>query len=132
MLEVATERMFAEPSILETIVSVTLVLRLYESAGGSAPSATPEAAEAVPGESSAGAESAAVVPALSPSREGQETSLPQPAETAAPTAVVTTFDAAVGVVEEVGPSSPRSVAAGADEVPVTGELAADLQERVAP
>jgi hypothetical protein len=69
---------------------------------------------------------------LSPSREGQETSLPQLAETAAPTAVVTTFDVVVGVVGEAGPSSPRSVAAGADEVLVTGELTADLQERVAP
>jgi hypothetical protein len=40
MLEVATERMFAEPSILETIVSVTLAQRQYESAGGTAPPAT--------------------------------------------------------------------------------------------
>jgi hypothetical protein len=37
MLEVATERMFIEPSILETIALVTLALRQYESAGGSAP-----------------------------------------------------------------------------------------------
>jgi hypothetical protein len=76
MLEVATERMFAEPSILETIASVTLALRQYESAGGSAPPAVPEATEAVPEESAAGAESVAVVPAPSPTREGQETSLP--------------------------------------------------------
>jgi hypothetical protein len=37
MLEVATEQMFAESSILDTIVSVTLALCQYESAGVSAP-----------------------------------------------------------------------------------------------
>jgi hypothetical protein len=37
LLEVATERMFAEPTILETIASVASVLRQYGSVGGSAP-----------------------------------------------------------------------------------------------
>jgi hypothetical protein len=37
MLEVATERMFAELSILDTITSVASALRQYEGAGGSAP-----------------------------------------------------------------------------------------------
>jgi hypothetical protein len=37
LLEAATERMFTEPTILETIASVALALRQYESAGGSAP-----------------------------------------------------------------------------------------------
>jgi hypothetical protein len=36
MLEAATKRMFAEPSILDTIASVVLVLRQYEGVGGSA------------------------------------------------------------------------------------------------
>jgi hypothetical protein len=38
MLEVATERMFAESSILETIVSVSRALHQYERARGFAPS----------------------------------------------------------------------------------------------
>jgi hypothetical protein len=63
MLEVATERMFAEPSILKTIASVTLALRQYEGAGSSAPPAAPEVAEATPEEPVVGAELAAVVPA---------------------------------------------------------------------
>jgi hypothetical protein len=37
MLEVATERMFVEPSILETIALVTLVLHQYERVGGLLP-----------------------------------------------------------------------------------------------
>jgi hypothetical protein len=37
LLEAATERMFAEPTILETIASVVSALRQYESAGGAAP-----------------------------------------------------------------------------------------------
>jgi hypothetical protein len=45
LLEAATERMFAEPTILETIASVVSALRQYESAGGSAPPSTPEVAE---------------------------------------------------------------------------------------
>jgi hypothetical protein len=36
------------------------------------------------------------------------------------------------VVREAGSSSPRPVAAGADEVIGSDELAADLQERIAP
>jgi hypothetical protein len=76
MLEVATERMFVEPSILETIASVTSALRQYDGASGSATSATPEAAERVLEESAAGAESAAVVSAPSPTREDHGASLP--------------------------------------------------------
>jgi hypothetical protein len=75
MLEVATERMFIESSILETIASVASALRQYEGAGGSAPPVALEAAEAVR-ESAAGAESVTVVPAPPPTREGQEASLP--------------------------------------------------------
>jgi hypothetical protein len=37
VLDVTTERMFAEPSILEMIVSVSQVLHQYEHAGGFAP-----------------------------------------------------------------------------------------------
>jgi hypothetical protein len=48
VLEVATERMFAEPTILETIASVSWALHQYERADGFAPSATPEAVGTVP------------------------------------------------------------------------------------
>jgi hypothetical protein len=71
MLEVATERMFAEPSILETIASVSRALHQYKRAGSFAPPAALEAVEAVPEEST-------VVSA--PTSEGQEVSLPQPIE----------------------------------------------------
>jgi hypothetical protein len=128
MLEVVMERMFAEPSILETIVSVTLVLREYESAGGSAPPATSEAAEAVPAEPAAGAESAAAVPTPPPTREGQEAFLPQPAEAAAAAAA----DATMDIVEEAEPSSPRPVAAAAEEVPAPDKPTATPQKHVAP
>jgi hypothetical protein len=76
VLEVATERMFVELTILETIVLVSQALHQYEHAGGFAPSATPEAAEAVPEESAAGTESVAAVSAPPPTSEGQEVSLP--------------------------------------------------------
>jgi hypothetical protein len=48
VLVVATERMFTEPTIMETIASVSKVLLKYERAGGFAPHATPGAPEAVP------------------------------------------------------------------------------------
>jgi hypothetical protein len=76
MLEVATERMFTEPSILETIASVATALRQYEGASGSAPPAAPEAAEGVLEEPATGAESVAIVSASSPTREDQGASLP--------------------------------------------------------
>jgi hypothetical protein len=69
LLEAATKQMFAEPTILETITSVVSVLRQYESAGCSAPSAAPEAAKGALKESTAGAESATVASAPSLTRE---------------------------------------------------------------
>jgi hypothetical protein len=61
VLEVATERMFAEPTIMETITSVSQALHRYERAGGFAPSAALEAAEAVPKGSAVGTESFAAM-----------------------------------------------------------------------
>jgi hypothetical protein len=128
MLEVATERMFAEPSILETIASVVSALCQYEGAGGSAPPAASEATEAVPKKYATNVESAAVVPASPPTKEGQKASLPQPAEAAASAAAATAADAAVGVVGEAGPSSPRPIV---DEVLMLGEPAVAPHEHVA-
>jgi hypothetical protein len=132
MLEVATDRMFAEPSILDTIASVASALRQYDGAGGSAPPVAPEAAEGVLEESAAGAESVVVVSTSSPTREGQGASLPQPAEAVASAPAATMADVAEGVVREAGPSSPRPVAAAAEEVLMPGEPAAGPQEHVAP
>jgi hypothetical protein len=132
MLEVSTERMFTESSILETIASVLLALCQYMSAGCSAPPTTSEAVEAVPEESTAGAELAVVLPAPSPTREGQEASLPLPAEVAESTADAIAADVMADVVGEAEPSSPRPVASAAEEVPVPDEPAATPQEHVAP
>jgi hypothetical protein len=132
MLEVTTERMFAGLSILETIMSVTLALRQYDGAGGSAPPPMLEVAEAVPEEYAVGAESAAVVSAPSPTREDQGASLPQPTEAVTSTPVAAVTDVAEGVVGEAGPSSPRPVTATAEEVPVPSEPAAAPQVCMAP
>jgi hypothetical protein len=45
VLEMATERMFVEPSIMEMIASVSEVLHDYERAGGFAPATAAEMAE---------------------------------------------------------------------------------------
>jgi hypothetical protein len=79
----------------------------------------------------AGTESVAVASTPLPTSEGHEAS-PQPAKAVESIATAAAASAAEGVVGEVGSSSPPSVAAGADEVLVSGEPAAALQERVAP
>jgi hypothetical protein len=93
VLDVATERMFTEPSIMETIALVSKVLHEYERAGGFAPSAASKAAEAVLEGSVAGTEPAADVSAPPPIGEGREAPLPQPAEAAKTSAA----DAVAGV-----------------------------------
>jgi hypothetical protein len=99
MLEVATEQMFADPSILDSIASVA-VLRQDEGASGSTPPAAPEAAEGVLGES------VVIVPLPTSTGEGMGTSLPQPTEAAIAAPAFSVVDAAEGVVGGVGPSSP--------------------------
>jgi hypothetical protein len=132
VLDVATERMFAEPSILEMIAAVLQALQQYERAGSFAPSAALEAAEAVPEAPVAGKESIAYASAPPSTSEGQEASLPKPAEAAEPTASATVASAVEGIVGEVGSSLSRSVAAGADEVLAPDEPAIALQEGVVP
>jgi hypothetical protein len=58
--------------------------------------------------------------------------VPQPSEAVAFAAAATVADAAESVVGEAGPSSPRPVAAAAEEVPAPSEPAAARQEHVAP
>jgi hypothetical protein len=133
MLEVATERMFTDPSILETIALVSRALHQYECAGGfTPPPPVSEAAKAVPKEFTTDTESVAVVSALPPTSEKQEAPLPQPAEAAEPTTAAAAAGATESVIGEAGSSSPRSVAAGTGEVIVPDEPAAALQEHVTP
>jgi hypothetical protein len=132
MLEVATERMFVEPSILDTIALVTSALRQYEGASGSMPPAAPEAGEGVLEEFTAGAESAMVMSVPSPTREDQGASLPQPVEAVASAPAAAVAYVEEGVVGVAGPSSLCPFAAAAEEVLVPGEPAAAPQEHVAP
>jgi hypothetical protein len=74
--DVATERMFAEPSIMETITSVSKALHEYERAGGFAPHAASQESEAVPEAPATGMESAADASALPPACESPEVSSP--------------------------------------------------------
>jgi hypothetical protein len=128
----ATEQMLAEPSIMETIKSVSKALHEYERAGGFAPPTASEAVEAVPEVLAAGTESVVDASVPPPTNDGQEASLPQPAEAAKTTAITAATGAAEGVVGDTRSSPSRSVAAGADEVRVPDELAAAVQERVSP
>jgi hypothetical protein len=132
MLEVATEKMFAYPSILDTITSVPLALRQDEGAGGSAPPAAPEPAEGVLGESAAGMESVVVVSPPSPTREGTDAYLPRAAGAVVAAPVVSVVDTVEGVVRGAGPSSPRPVATAAEEVLVPSLPIAAPQECDAP
>jgi hypothetical protein len=75
VLDVTTERMFAEPSILEMIVSVSRALHHYDRASGFALPAASGAAEAVSEASAAGTESVADASMPPPTSEGQEASL---------------------------------------------------------
>jgi hypothetical protein len=132
VLEVATEWMFAEPSIMETIALVSKALHEYERAGGFAPAATTEVADAALEAPAAGIEPAADASALPPTREGEETPLPQPVEAARPTGATSTTGVAEGAVGEAESSPPRPIATSDDDAREPDEPAAAAQERVAP
>jgi hypothetical protein len=100
VLDAATERMFAELPIMETIASVSKALHKYEHAGGFAPHAALKASEAVPEVLAVGMEPAADASTPPPTSESQEVSLPQPAEVAETTTTVAATDAAEVVVGE--------------------------------
>jgi hypothetical protein len=76
VLKVATEQMFAETTILETIASVSRALHQYEHAGGFAPSVASEVVGPILGDSAAGTESVAPMSAPPSTNEGQEASSP--------------------------------------------------------
>jgi hypothetical protein len=129
VLDVETKRMFAEPSIMEMIASVSKALHEHKLAGGFA---LPAASEAVPEGSAAGTESSADAPTPPPTSERREAPLPQPAEAAKTTIVVAATGAADVVVGVAGSSPSRPVAAGDDEVRVPYDPTAAVQEQIAP
>jgi hypothetical protein len=132
VLEVATERMFTVPLIIDTIASVSKALQEYKHAGGFAPAVAAEVTDAtleVPGVSM---EPTANAPAPPPASESREASLPQPAEAAKATAATATTGVAEAVVGEAGSSPPRLVAAEANEVRAHDEPAATTQEQATP
>jgi hypothetical protein len=126
------ERMFAEPSIMETIASVSKALHDYERAGGFTPHTVPEASEAVPEAPVAGIEPAADVSVPPPTSESREAPLPQPAEAAETAAVAPTTEAEVMVGEAAGSSLSLPIATEVDEVRVFDKPAAAFQQRVVP
>jgi hypothetical protein len=73
--EVATEQMFAEPTIMETIAPVSRVLQEYKRAGGFAPTAAADTMDAALEEPATGTEPAADASAPLPTSESWEASL---------------------------------------------------------
>jgi hypothetical protein len=132
--EVASERMFNELTIMETIAWVSKVLQEYERAGGFAPAVAADVADAVLVTPAAHVEPTADVPTPPPVNEGRVASPPQSAEAAKAPASVAEAGAAEAVVGEEGSSSPRPVAAEAEgvETRVPNELTTVVQESTAP
>jgi hypothetical protein len=132
VLEVATERVFAEPSIMEKIASVSKTLQEYEHAGGFASAVAAETANAALEAPAANMEPTADVSAPPPANESWEASLPQLAEAAETTTAVAATGAAEAVVGEARSSSSRPVAVEVVEARVPDKPVAVVQERVAP
>jgi hypothetical protein len=99
LLEVVTERIFAELTIMETIASVSKALQKYERAGGFASATMADTADAALEAPATGMGPAADASAPPPTSESQEASLSQPAEAAETTGTVAATDAAEVVVE---------------------------------
>jgi hypothetical protein len=132
VLEVATERMFAELTIMKTIASVSKALHEYERAGGFAPHAAPGASETVSVTPATGMEHAADASALPPTSESQEVLLPQLAKAVETAAAVAATDASEVVAGGAGSSPSLPVAAAIDEVRAPDEPSATVQEQNVP
>jgi hypothetical protein len=89
VLEVATERMFAELLIIDTIASISKALQEYECASGFTPIVAVEATNAALEAPAANMEPTADAPAPLPVSESWEASLPQSAEAAEAPASIT-------------------------------------------
>jgi hypothetical protein len=125
--------MFNEPTIMETIVSVSKALQEYERTGGFAPAIAAETVYATLETFVAHVEPTADVSAPPPADEGREMSLPQSEEAAEAPVSVIEAGAIEAVVGEVGSSPPRPIAAEAEDVEtrVLDEPAAAIQELAA-
>jgi hypothetical protein len=132
--EVASERMFNEPTIIETITSVSKALQEYERADGFTPAVAANAADAALVAPAALVELTTDAPAPPPVNEGREASPPQSAEAAEAPASVAEAGTAEAVVGEEGSLPPRPVAAEAEgvETHVPDEPATIVQESVTP
>jgi hypothetical protein len=117
ILEAVTERVFADPPLLDAIVSDPPVPRQDGDAGGSAPSAAPEVAERVLGESTAGTELAAIERPPTSFGESTDAPLQQPVEAAMAAPTLSVVGAIEGVIGGAGPSSSQHAAAAMEEVP---------------
>jgi hypothetical protein len=132
--EVASERMFNEPTIMETIASVSKALQEYERASSFAPAVAADAADAALMAPAAHVEPTADALASLPVNEGREASPPQSAEAAEAPASIAEAGVTKAVVGEKGSTSPRPVAANAEgvETSVPDEPATVVQESAAP
>jgi hypothetical protein len=124
VLEVATEWILAELTIMEPIMSVSKVLQEYEHAGGFTPTATADAADVALEVPAASTKPAADASAPPPIGESREASLPQPVEAAKTTAAIAGTDASEVVVGEAGSSPSRPVVAEVVETRMPAEPAA--------
>jgi hypothetical protein len=131
VLEVATERMFDEPSIMETIASVSKALHKYERAGGFATAVAVEATGAALEAPAAGMKPTTDAPAPPPASGSRDASLPSRRKLLKlrPPSQRPAWQRLLG---EVGSSPPRPVAAGADEGHAIDEPATTVQGRAAP
>jgi hypothetical protein len=132
--EVASERMFNKPMIMETIVSVSKALQEYERAGGFAPAVAVDATETALAPPEAHVEPTTDGPTPPPVNEGREASSPHLVETAEAPAHVAEADAAEAVVGEEGSSLPRPDVVDAEgaETHVPGGPTTVVQESAAP
>jgi hypothetical protein len=128
--EVAVERRSNEPTIMETIVSVSKALQEYERAGGFASAVVADAENVALAAPAAREETREDASAPSHVDEGREASPPQPVEATKTPAPVTKLVSTEAVVGEEGTSSPGPVAVEVEgvEARVLDELTAIAQE----
>jgi hypothetical protein len=107
--KVASERMFNELMIMETITSVSKVLQEYVCVGGFAPAVAAEPADVVLEAPATHVEPTADASAPPPAIESRKALLLQPAEAAEAPASVAEAGAAEAVAKDEGSSPPRPV-----------------------
>jgi hypothetical protein len=127
-----TERVFADPSLLDAIVLDPSTSHQDGDAGGSAPSDTLKAEEGVLGKSTTSTESAAIEPPSPTAGETTDAPLLEPIEAA----VVVPTPSMVGAFEEAvrgaEPSSPQPTTTTVEEVPASSQPTTVPQEHDAP